>query len=71
MQAVGGRRSNAGGHTLGSEELAGDVEGFAADDDDLLAIEQLLCDCAGEATEKVPLAIFAWNISLCYGSHMI
>ena len=48
---IGNRR------TLRAEELAGDVEGLAADDDDLLAVEELLGDDAGEATEEVALAV--------------
>ena len=47
-----------GGRTLRSEELAGDVEGFAADDDDFLAVEQLLGDGAGEAAEEVAFAVY-------------
>ena len=43
--------------TLCSEELAGDIEGFAADDDDLLAIEELFGDGAGETTEEVAFAV--------------
>ncbi len=43
--------------TLRAEEFAGDVEGLAADDDDLLAVEELLGDDAGEATEEVALAV--------------
>lgn len=43
--------------TLGAEELAGDVEGLAAHNDDLLAVKQLLSDGAGEATEQVALAV--------------
>lgn len=46
-----------GGRTLSSEELSGDVEGLAADNDNLLAIEELLGDGAGEATEEVALRI--------------
>lgn len=42
---------------LSAEELAGDVEGLGADDNDLLAVEQLLCDNTGESTEEVTLAI--------------
>ena len=45
------------GRTLRSEELAGDVEGFAAHDDDLLAVEELFGDGAGEAAEEVALAV--------------
>jgi hypothetical protein len=43
--------------TLRAEELAGDVEGLAADDDDLLAVEELLGDDAGQAAKQVALAI--------------
>jgi hypothetical protein len=43
--------------TLGAEELAGDVEGLAAHNDNLLSVEQLLSDGAGKATEEVPLAV--------------
>jgi hypothetical protein len=43
--------------TLSAEELAGDVEGFAADDNDLLAVEELLGHGRGETTEKVALAV--------------
>lgn len=43
--------------TLSAEELAGDVESLAADNNDLLAIEELLGDDAGEATKEMALAI--------------
>lgn len=43
--------------TLRAEELAGDVKGLASHDDDLLAVEELLGDGAGEATEQVALAV--------------
>jgi len=43
--------------TLRAEEFAGDVEGLAADNDDLLAVEELLGDDGGEATKKVALAV--------------
>lgn len=46
-----------GGRTLCAEELAGDVQGLTSHDDDLLAVEQLLGDSAGKATEQVPLAV--------------
>jgi len=46
-----------GGRTLSSKELAGDVEGFTSDDDNLLTVEKLLCDCAGQTTEQVALAV--------------
>ena len=48
--------------TLGSEELAGDVESLAAHNDQLLAVEQLLGDGAGKATEEVPFGV---NHDLC------
>ena len=50
-------RRDRGGRTLGAEELARDVQGLAADDDDLLAVEELLGDDAGQAAEQVALAI--------------
>jgi hypothetical protein len=43
--------------TLSAEELARDVEGFASHNDNLLAVEQLLSDSAGEATKQVTLAV--------------
>jgi hypothetical protein len=43
--------------TLRAEELSGDVEGLAAHNNDLLAIEQLLRDRAGQATEQVALSV--------------
>lgn len=43
--------------TLGAEELARDVEGLTSHDDDLLAVQQLLSDSAGQATKKVSLAV--------------
>ena len=46
-----------GERTLGAEELARDVEGLATHNDNLLSVEQLLGDGAGEATEQVPLAV--------------
>jgi hypothetical protein len=46
-----------GRRTLGAEELAGDVKGLAAHNDNLLAVEQLLGDGAGKATEQVPFAV--------------
>lgn len=44
-------------HTLCAEEFAGNVEGFAADDDDFLTVEQLFSNSAGEATQKMSLPI--------------
>jgi hypothetical protein len=43
--------------TLRAEELSRDVEGLAAHDNDLLTIEQLLRDRAGQATEQVALSV--------------
>jgi outer membrane murein-binding lipoprotein Lpp len=43
--------------TLRAEELARDVKGLASHNDDLLAVEELLGDGAGEATEQVALAV--------------
>lgn len=43
--------------TLGAEELARDVEGLAADNNDLLTAQQLLGDDGGQAAEEVALAI--------------
>lgn len=44
-------------HTLGSEEFSRDVEGLASDNNNLLAVEELLCDCAGQTTQQVALAV--------------
>lgn len=44
-------------HTFGTEEFAGDVEGFTSDNDDLLSVEKLLGHGAGEATKEVSLAV--------------
>jgi hypothetical protein len=44
-------------HTLSAEELARDVQGLAADDDNLLAAKELLGDNAGQAAKQVALAI--------------
>lgn len=43
--------------TLCAEELSRDVDGLAADDDNLLAAEQLLGDDAGETSEEVAFAV--------------
>lgn len=43
--------------TLRTEELAGDVEGLTSHNDDLLTVEQLLGDSAGQTTEEVSLAV--------------
>jgi hypothetical protein len=42
---------------LRAEELAGDVEGLTSHDDDLLTVEQLLGDSAGQTTEEVSFAV--------------
>ena len=42
---------------LGAEELSRDVEGLAADDNNLLAVQELLGDSAGQTTKQVTLAI--------------
>lgn len=43
--------------TLSAEELARDVQGLAADDNDLLALKQLLGDNAGQTTQQMALAV--------------
>lgn len=43
--------------TLRAEELAGDVEGLTSHNDDLLTVEQLLGDSAGQTTEEVSFAV--------------
>lgn len=43
--------------TLGTEELSRDVESLATDNNDLLAIKELLGDRGGQATEKVALSV--------------
>lgn len=43
--------------TFCTEEFAGNVESLASDNNDLLAIEQLLGYSAGQATQEMPLAI--------------
>jgi len=42
---------------LCAEELSRDVQSFASNNDNLLAVEQLLGDGAGQTTEEVSLAI--------------
>lgn len=51
MAWVGGRR------TLRAEELARDVQGLAADNNDLLTAEELLGHDGGQTAEEVALAI--------------
>lgn len=53
----GGRCDAVCGRTLSAEELSRDVEGLAADDNNLLAVQELLGDSAGQATEQVSLAV--------------
>jgi len=43
--------------TLSAKELPRDVQRFTADNDDLLAIEELLRNDAGEAAQQVTLAV--------------
>ncbi len=43
--------------TLRTEELSRDVQGLAAHNDDLLAVEQLLGHGAGQPTKEMTLAI--------------
>ena len=45
------------GHTLRAEELAGDVEGLTADNNDLLTAQELLGDNGGESAKEMALAI--------------
>lgn len=45
------------GRTLRAEELSGDVESLASDDDYLLAVEELLGHCASQTTKEMSLAI--------------
>jgi hypothetical protein len=46
-----------GRRTLCAEELARDVELLAADNNNLLAVQELLGDSGGQAAEKVALAV--------------
>lgn len=46
-----------GRHTLSTEEFARNVQGFGSNNDNLLAIEKLLCDGTGETTEQMSLAV--------------
>jgi hypothetical protein len=46
-----------GKRTLRTEELSGDVEGLAADDNDLLTAKELLGDNRGESAKEMALAI--------------
>lgn len=45
------------GRTFCAEEFAGDVELFAADDDNFLTVQQLLSYCTGQATKQMSFAI--------------
>lgn len=53
----GNNRGSWDRHTLRAEELARDVEGLAANDNDLLTVKELLGDNAREAAKKMALAI--------------
>lgn len=72
---MGGRRYARGcswvelhfGRTFRAEELPGDVESFAADNDNLLAIEELFGDDAGQTTEEVSLAVAVEIVSSRFG----
>lgn len=44
-------------HTLRTEELSGDVEGFTSHNNDLLTLEELLGHRARKAAKEVTLAI--------------
>lgn len=43
--------------TLAAEELARDVKGLGADDNNLLTVEELLSHDTGEAAEEVTFAV--------------
>lgn len=43
--------------TFRTEEFARDIESFASDDDNLLAVEQLLSHSTGQTTQKMSLPI--------------
>jgi hypothetical protein len=43
--------------TLGTEELSGDVDLLAANDDELLSIEKLLGHSRGQTTKEMALAV--------------
>jgi hypothetical protein len=43
--------------TFCAEELARDVQGFTSDDNDLLAIEELLGDDTGKTAQEMALAV--------------
>jgi hypothetical protein len=43
--------------TLSTEEFARDVESLASNHNDLLAVQELLCDGAGETTKEMALAV--------------
>lgn len=43
--------------TLSAEELSGDVEGLAADDNNLLTAQKLLGDNRGQTAKEMALAI--------------
>ena len=45
------------GRTFCAEEFSRDVQSFTSNEDNLLTIEQLLCDSAGQSPQEVSLAI--------------
>lgn len=69
------------GRTLGAEELSRDVESLAADDNDLLAVEELLGDNGGETAKEMALAVNddledAWlafdvRVEMCVHAHHV
>lgn len=51
------RAGVVGLRTFCAEELARDVQGFTSDDNDLLAIEELLGDDTGKTAQEMALAV--------------
>ena len=49
--------SESAGRTLSAEELARDVDSLAADDDNLLAVQELLGHDRGQTAKQVALAV--------------
>jgi hypothetical protein len=69
--SVGAGSGWVGRRTLCAEELARDVELLAADNNNLLAVQELLGDSGGQAAEKVALAVddnLCISISHCCSS---
>jgi hypothetical protein len=57
IQIVGVEAGEKSWHTLSAEELARDVEGLGADNNDLLTVKELLGHNAGKTTKEVTLAV--------------